>query len=222
MIGLFCYNMAFTDKDLEMILEIALDKAPQFGVEPADFESLYRASVAEVVERKANDVNELYTSLKVDAFYIESFQMRTKREGSHPEAGKSGWDQVWSKVNAKFGTKLADSYRGEGRGDNKVYVWLEKDSSGNGVLHSYGNAHADGVGRNNMHYFAVVGDFDQLGNVVESFTSDPTNMSKFTEAVFDWKNEVPRHMGGEPNLYSRMKELYVNTPESGKEIITVK
>jgi len=222
MIDIFCYNVIFTDKDLEAILKVALDKAPQFNIKSEAFESLYRASVAEVVERKANDVNELYSSLRIDASYIESFQMRTKRERSHPEAEKSGWDQVWNKVNAKFGTNLDDWNRGEGRGNNKVFVWLERDATGKGIIYSYGNAHADGVGRTNMHYFVVVGDFEQLSSVIESFTNDSTNMSKFNKAVFGWKNEVPGYMGGEPNLYSRMKELYVHTPERGTEKITFK
>ncbi len=212
--------MPFTDKDIETILKVALGKASQFGVDSNAFESLYRASVAEVVERKAHDVSELYASLQVEALFVESFQMGRKKRGNHSETdmNRADWNQIQSKINTKFGTDLADSYRG----DNKVYIWLEKAASGKGVLHSYGNAHQDSVGRTNMHYFVIVADFDTLNRVVDSFADNPRNITTFTSVGLGWKNVAnPNHFDGEPDLYTLMKELYLHTPDSGQKKVKV-
>ena len=118
--------------------------------------------------------------------------------------------------------RLSDSNRGR----DQVYIWLEPAPAEKGVLESYGDAHADALCRTNMHYFSVVGDSDKLVKVIESFSQNTTNLSSFIAVVFDWKNEPKREPAAycgdryEPDLFTRMKELYLHIP--GKPVHKIK
>ncbi|MBI5002309.1 hypothetical protein HZC31_02910 [Candidatus Woesearchaeota archaeon] len=223
--------MQFDDNDLEAILQAALAKAPEHGLDPNKLEVVYRAALKELSERKANDVVELYRSLQPSGWYVNSFQMAIKTRGDQSllpqqtkEEGQADYITVRKMVNFRFGTTLDRDKRGRG----EVYLWLVK--SGNvsrgpnmGYLHGYGNAHLDAVMRENMHYFVVVADYAKLSQVVDSFLMNPKNMSIFNQHVFDWKNDQPKHMnGGEPNLFSHIKDLYVHTPELGHRNVSLK
>ena len=213
--------MAYDDKDLERILEVAKTVSMGAGFEPDNFELVYRAAVAMVQKEKAADVANLYGNLGLNAFLVRSFQMGVIKFGTHSKIIPCavGWsDPIREIINHEFDTDLSERKRG----DCNVYVWLGLDTQGNGLIQSYGNAHSDGVHRINMHYFAAVGNYDKLLGVVDSFRSDPSNMSTFVKSAFGWKNEVPRHMGGQPDLYTRMERLYLKVGTNNVESIQIK
>jgi len=169
---------------------------------------------------KAKDVSKLYNSLLPDAYYINSFQMAAKIQNPGPEVCNDTWNHICDKVNQTFGTNLTDSNEGDGQ----IYVWLKKDPAGKGKLYSYGCAHRDGAGRQNWHYFIVVGNFDELNRVANTFLENPKNLSAFAASVFGWENEKfpERMLGPEPDLCTELKEMYIHTPELGKRIVGVK
>lgn len=199
--------MEYNEKDLEEILNLVLESAPKHGLDNTRLELCYREALDELIKRKSNNIRTFYSGLQIDAKYINSFQMQTKRSGTHPllKYYAEGWDNIRTKIKEIFKINLTDYDTGN------VFVYLLRDSERKGILQGHGCCHTDRQKRPNPHYFFITGNYDELNKVIDSFKKDATNMSVFNEVIFDWKNDIfdvhNRALFKEPDLFSRMQTL---------------
>ncbi len=200
----------YTAADLEHILRLAGAKAQSEGIDPKKYATIFHEAVHDYETREqkpaptppVGDRTSLYQRVSGFPWYICSFQMSRKKNGTHDAIYPSSnfdnrWGEIQSKVNTRFpGYNLTDSNRGHGN----IFVWLSSHGSET-ILESYGNAHSDGERRFNMHYFGVVGDSAVLQNVLQSFQK-PSYFNEFVGTCFQWQNKRGlRDMGrGEPDL----------------------
>lgn len=204
--------MNYTDKDLEQLLALLLSASRPTRINPQELNDVYRVAVAELNAAKAADVGELYRTLRPGSWFVEAFQMATKKEGLI-DTERTDWKSVWDGVNLTFGTGIGDY----NRGNNKTYLWLKP----RGILQSYGNCHRDGVARMNLHYFVVNAEYDSLSRVVDTFVSNHRNLAVFANTVFGWKNHVDDGRWGQADLFEHLKELHIHTPEHGYQKVVV-
>jgi len=168
----------------------------------------------------SDDIKKLYKELNPSSGYIESMQMGTRHFGDDSEvlhwsgndSGSKGERCVdWGYMDHRMAGVFSQFEEAKGFRGNDAYVWIEQDKDSSRLCSS-GSSHGDWVGRDNSHYFVAVGEAEKLEEVVRTFIEDPRNLEKFSSEIFGWENGVPRAREGQPNLFSRMKNLYVKTP----------
>lgn len=197
----------YTAADLEHILRLAGERAERKGINPSTYTTLFQEAVRDYETREqkqtpppsSGDCTSLYQRVSGFPWYICSFQMSYKKNGTHavfPSFSNCNFLEIRKKVNARFpGYDITDSNRGQGN----IFAWLSSIGSAT-VLESYGNTHVDGVQRRNMHYFGVVGDSVSLQSVLQSF-QEPSYFNEFVRTCFQWQNKRGlQSMRGEPDL----------------------
>lgn len=206
------------ERIISLIKESALDRAPSYGIEPNNLRELLNEAISLALRKLDNDLEEFFSSLTVKAYMIESFQMERKKIGNHPLAKKYGlsqmfdYDEVFARVNEIFQKRITHIRRGFG----EIYLWLERNESNSeeGVLQSFGTAHRDWAGRENMHNWLVVGNYGELQKAIDLMNENPENIKLLTDLVFGLQNQK----GNSFDLYHEMKGVYTYSVEDGVRV----
>jgi len=134
------------------------------------------------------DPQQLYKTLDIVHHRVHAFQMTRevngKRMGSEAER-ENFWNTAYKKTNRRFGTNLSDSNRGA----HTLWVFVNKNARGGGILEGYGTTQ-DWAGRGgNMFYFMIINkEFEKMALVLESF-QEAKNVRVFLHRIAGWRND---------------------------------
>ncbi|MBI4453573.1 hypothetical protein HY636_02925 [Candidatus Woesearchaeota archaeon] len=205
---------------LEAILKTARQISAARGISPQTFEEILR----EAVRIYESDINKLYNCLKANKGATGAFEVSS---AFNVVSSFSEMDECIRRTGIvlySFDKFAVQKYMGLSYLDNNIaYVILEKTST-ESVLWCYGLTFTEGEHARYSHaYFAVIGEYEKLRKVLDSFGDDPNNIRKFMSIVFNWPNRPLDEYwkcGGKVDLFATMKQMKLLDTSDGKGVQT--
>lgn len=212
-----------TTPSLEAILRTAKQISEAHGVAPQTFEEILR----EAIRIYESNIDNLYASLKANkggAFAFEmasAFNVVTSVREIEECIKRTG-----SVLRGIYDNNALQEYMGirTSYGSHDIaHVILDKTST-ESVLWCYGKTYREGENARYSHaYFVVIGEYEKLRKVLNSFGEDPNNIRKFMSTVFNWPNRPLKeywNCGGKVDLFATMKQMKLLDTSDGKGVQT--
>lgn len=219
---------------LDIVLAAGRKATESLGVDPEEWTRIFREELRHIVEDQVtgeSEVSERYeldvSELNITSSYFSAFQILTRRGGDLSDSDwdlyKDGsWEDVMNQVLSEFPTLNKRELVGH------VFVILQKEHDGSGLLICYGKAHQDHHRRNNPHFWFVRGEYDDLKKLLGEF-KDPEKLKKFTQDTFDLydyddgpdeRQEALGHAFSK-TPYDRMKFLHLKDVENSEDLVSI-